>query len=88
MARGVASTEFVLILVLIAVVAIAITTQFGAKVDAKWRATESESTLDEVVSTVTDSGCTLDFNEDTGRWHDPETGLFVSFEAAEAGGCS
>ncbi len=84
--RGAATLEYVVLLLVIAVAAIGIVVQYGERVDAKWRGDDGPGPLDEVVSDLEES-CNFYFNDETGRWHDPDTGLFVSFDDAASSGC-
>lgn len=86
--RGAALTEYVLGLLAIAIMVIGIVVQYGHDLDAEWRNTDDSSgPLEEVVSDL-EEGCNFYFNDMTGRWHDSETGLFVSFDDAADSGCS
>ena len=93
--RGNALTEYLILLMAIAVVLLGIVVQYGHDLDAEWRNTDdSTGPIDEVASSIGEDGegpeseCGFYFNSSTGRWHDPDSHLFVSFETAAAAGCS
>jgi Flp pilus assembly pilin Flp len=93
--RGNALVEYIILLAAIAAVLVGIVVQYGHDLDAEWRNTDdSTGPIDEVASSLGDDGtgesdgCPYYYNSSTGRWHDPDTNLFVSFDDASAGGCS
>ncbi len=93
--RGNALVEYLILLVAIAAVLVGIVVQYGHDLDAEWRNTDdSTGPIDEVASEIADGGdeseseCGFYYNSSTGRWHDPDTHLFVSFDTAAAAGCS
>ena len=85
---GLAAVGLVLELGLVA----ALVLQYGGDVQDAW--TQSDDTTaaaDEVVSNLdgdSDGGCNAYYNAATGRWHDADTNLFISFDDAAASGCS
>jgi ABC-type cobalt transport system substrate-binding protein len=92
MQRGTATTEYVILLMAIAIIALALVLNYGQTLKAKWQGDDGAG-LSAVTDTITadpsDSGdgCNYYFNPATGRWHDPDTNLFVSFDSASAAGC-
>ena len=83
-----------ILLVAVVVLGATIVVEYGATVDAKWRGAESDSVWEDVESGLAaesepgEEGCSgYYFNSATGRWHDSETHLFVSFSDAEEAGC-
>ena len=93
--RGNALAEYLILLVAIAAVVLGIVVQYGHDLDAEWRNTDdSTGPIDEVASGLGEGGgdsegeCSYYYNSSTGRWHDPDTHLFISFETASAAGCS
>jgi hypothetical protein len=87
-------TEYVILIVVIAIVCAQLVLQYGASVKALWEGAESDSVWEDVSSSVGgssggdgDPGCPYYFNAATGRWHDPATNLFVPFDDANSHGC-
>jgi hypothetical protein len=92
---GNALTEYLILLVAIVAVVLGIVVQYGHDLDAEWRNTDdSTGPIDEVAAGLGEGGdaseseCGFYYNSSTGRWHDPDSHLFVSFETAAASGCS
>ncbi len=94
---GNALVEYIILLVAVAVLLMTILVEYGAEVDRTWRQTDEDSVWDDVESGLDEyvpgsgadgeNDCPHYFNSATGRWHDSETNLFVSFSDAEASGC-
>jgi Flp pilus assembly pilin Flp len=94
-ARGNALVEYVILLLAIAIFLLTAVVEYGESVDAEWRGADNQSAWSEVSSGLGGGGgdssgapCPYYYNAATGRWHDPETHLFVSFEDAGGHGCS
>ncbi len=96
---GVATTEFTVILVAVAVILIAVVVNYGGNVNALWAAAATDGGLETLSGAVEDSiadmgddddpPCPYEYNASTGRWHDPgNDGAFVSFDDAAAANCS
>ncbi len=97
--RGVATTEYIIILLAIAVILISVTVNLGGTVKALWTGALDGDVNDlssvaseaaEGVESMHDGPeCPYVYNAGTGRWHDPANGhSFVSFEDASTSGCS
>jgi Flp pilus assembly pilin Flp len=91
--QGNALVEYVILLMAIFLLVVAIVVQYGADVQDAWTGSlDNTSAADEVVSNLDsndgDGGCHAYYNAATGRWHDSDTGLFISFDDAAASGCS
>jgi Flp pilus assembly pilin Flp len=94
-AAGNALTEYVILLLAIAVTLITVIVEYGRSVDPEWRGADSNSAWDQISSNLPGGsgpgdggGCPYYYNHATGRWHDPESHLFVSFDDAGSAGCS
>lgn len=88
--------EYIILLVAVSVLLITILVEYGAEVDRTWRLADEDSVWDDIESGLDEyvpgegedgSDCPHYFNSATGRWHDSETNLFVSFSDAEDAGC-
>jgi len=94
--KGVASTEYIILLVAIAVVLVALVVNVGGTVNSLWAGTLdggledlSAAAYDSIGSMDDSAPCPYAYDEGTGRWHDPTDGYsFVSFEDASAANCS
>ena len=88
--------EYVILLVAIAVFALTIVVEYGASVEAEWANTDENPAWDSISENLDggatgdggDAPCPYYYNAATGRWHDPDTHLFVSFDDAGGAGCS
>ena len=90
--RGVATTEYLILLLAIGVILISVVVNLGGTVHALWGGALSGG-LDDLATHADDMSLGLDcpyvYNEGTERWHDPANGhSFVSFEEASTSGCS
>lgn len=91
-------TEYVILLSAIVVLCSQIVVQYGGSVKALWEGADGADVWDGVTSGLGGGasdggggdgpGCPYYYNPATGRWHDPSTNLFVSFEDAGGHGCS
>lgn len=90
--RGNAMVEYVILLAAIAILLIAVVYDYGQTLEGEWTGGEPAQ-LEDSVATNLDGGdpsgdCNYYYNPSTGRWHDPDTHLFISFDDAESAGCS
>ena len=92
--RGNALTEYVLLLLAVVILSMQAVVEYGRSVEGEFGGADSESVWEDVSSnmagvpgTAGDGGCPYYFNPATGRWHDPETHLFVTFDSAGTSGC-
>ncbi len=92
--RGNALVEYVILLMAVFLLVVAVLMSYGNSVQNAWaEADDNESAAEEVVSNLDHSpdpgeGCSAYYNAATGRWHDNESGLFISFDDASGMGCS
>ncbi len=87
--------EYVILLVAVAIFVLALVVEYGRNVDAEWRLADEDGAWDQIATNLEGGGdpsedppCPYYYNPATGRWHDPDTHLFVSFENAGNSGCS
>lgn len=92
--RGNALIEYVILLCALFLLVVTLVVQYGGDVQDAWaQADDTTAVADEVVSNLDGGdddggGCSAYYNAATGRWHDSETNLFISFDDAAASGCS
>ncbi len=89
--------EYIILLCAVGVLLLTIVVEYGDSVEAEWSRADDSSVWSDVESGLdadgdggdaADDGCAgYYYNSATGRWHDAETHLFVSFADAEAAGC-
>jgi hypothetical protein len=85
--------EYIILLVAVATLLVAILVEYGGSVDGEWRLANEDSVWQDVENSLSEDGaadapeCPHYYNSATGRWHDSESHLFVSFADAEAAGC-
>jgi len=90
---GNAATEYVILLMAVAIIALAIVMDYGQAIAGQFAGADGDAGLSSVDAGISgdagsnDTACGFYFNPATGRWHDPATNLFVSFDDASAGGC-
>lgn len=92
---GNALLEYIILLIAVAVFVLSIVVEYGRNVEGEWRQTDEDGAWDSISENLegdgTDPGdtpCPYYYNAATGRWHDPATHLFVSFDDAATNGCS
>jgi Flp pilus assembly pilin Flp len=93
---GVATTEYIIVLLAIVVILVTVVTGFGGTVKALWANTLDGSLTElsaagHAVGDMDDSAapCPYSYSPATGRWHDPANSYgFVTFEEAAAANCS
>ncbi len=93
---GNALFEYLILLVAIAVFLITIVVEYGNSLEAEWSGADNNPAWDSIAENLDggpdgtdgDSPCPYYYNAATGRWHDPDTHLFVSFDDAGGAGCS
>ena len=93
---GAATTEYIIVLLAIAVILVTVVTGLGGTVKSLWANTLDASITDlstaaDAVGDMDDSAapCPYSYSPDTGRWHDPANSYgFVTFEDAVAANCS
>lgn len=91
---GNALVEYVILLIAVSIFVLTIVLEYGQSVEGEWARTNEDSAWDTVSENLEggdgdgDEGCPYYYNPATGRWHDPDTHLFVSFEDAGGSGCS
>jgi hypothetical protein len=90
--RGNALVEYVILLMAVFLLVATLVMQYGHDVQDAWATGDNTaSAAEEVVSNLPDGdggGCSAYYNAATGRWHDSESNLFVSFDDASSMGCS
>ena len=94
--RGVANTEYIILVLAIAVILVSVVVNLGATVKALWSGSLEGGMTDlsetaEHVDAMDDAPppCPYEFDSGTGRWHNPSDGYaFVTFEDASAANCS
>lgn len=91
--HGNALVEYVILLFAIVLLVAALVTQYGQNVEQAWAQGDEEATsgASEVTAHLdsdSESGCNAYYNAATGRWHDSDTNLFISFDDAASSGCS
>ena len=93
--RGNALVEYLILLVAVAIIALSLIINFGAEIKALFMLAELQA--DDVTVVAEGIGgpghepgpsCPYYYNPATGRWHDPDTHLFVSFDDAGGAGCN
>lgn len=90
--KGVATTEFTVILVAIAVIMVSVVVNVGGSVQSLWAAAANDGGLSDLSSAIEDMNdeppCPFEYSPETGRWHDPANDYaFISFEDASAANC-
>lgn len=91
--RGNALVEYVILLCAVFLLVVSLVAQYGGDVQDAWaQSDDTAAAAEEVVSNLdgdgSEGGCNAYYNAATGRWHDNETNLFISFDDASASGCS
>ncbi|MCO4771337.1 MAG: hypothetical protein KDA24_14985 [Deltaproteobacteria bacterium] len=92
---GNAMLEYVILLVAIAVFVLALVVEYGRSVQDEFTGADDNAAWDQIAANLegdgtdpSDTPCPYYYNPATGRWHDPATHLFVSFDNASGNGCS
>ena len=93
---GAAMFEYVILLMAVAIFLITVVVEYGNAVEDEWAQTDENPAWDSISENLAggatadgaDSPCPYYYNAATGRWHDPATHLFVSFDDAGGAGCS
>jgi len=87
-------TEYVILLIAIAIFALSIAVEYGRSVESQFAGANEAPAWNQIASNLDggsgpgSGGCPFYYNASTGRWHDPSTNLFVSFDDAGSSGCS
>lgn len=91
--RGNATLEYLILLVGVVVLSLSIVVRYGEDLEALWSGhledgfADLESEVGPDAGGDDGGGCSFYWNASTGRFHDPATNLFVSFDDAAAAGC-
>ncbi len=93
---GNAMFEYIILLIAIAVFVLTAVVEYGNSVHGEFSGADSNPAWDAIAANLEggadgtggDSPCPYYYNASTGRWHDPNTHLFVSFDDAGGAGCS
>ena len=91
---GNAMLEYVILLIAIAVFVLALVVEYGKSVQDEFTGADDNAAWDQIAANLEggpgdgDTPCPFYYNPATGRWHDPATHLFVSFDNATSSGCS
>ena len=94
--RGNAMTEYLILLVAIAIFVLTAVVEYGNEVESEWGGADQDPAWDAIAENLeggadgagSDSPCPYYYNASPGRWHDPATHLFVTFDEAGGAGCS
>jgi len=93
--KGVATTEYIILLLAIAVILASVVVNLGGTVKALWAGSldggieDLAATAGDIDDMNDDPPCPYEYDAGTGRWHDPANGYsFVTFEDASAANCS
>ncbi len=91
---GNAMLEYVILLMAIAIFVLAVVVEFCHSVQDEFTGADDNAAWDQIAANLEggpgdgDTPCPFYYNPATGRWHDPATHLFVSFDNAASSGCS
>lgn len=91
---GNAMLEYVILLIAVSVFVLSIVLEYGNSVQNEFSGAEDNAAWDQIAVNLAggsdgeDTPCPYYYNPATGRWHDPGTHLFVSYDNATSSGCS
>lgn len=91
---GNAMLEYVILLIAVSVFVLSIVLEYGNSVQNEFSGAEDNAAWDQIAANLEGDGdgedtpCPYYYNPATGRWHDPATHLFVSYDNATSSGCS